>query len=94
MFGTFEEIESLVDGPFDLVTSCIALHHVVDKGPLYAAIANLMRSGGTLRFADQLLGSSEFNHDKNWQLWLDFCRESEHCTPVEIQSLLDPATSG
>jgi trans-aconitate methyltransferase len=56
----FEEFTAAA-GTFDLVTSCISLHHVRDKGPLYQNLAAAIASGGTLRFADQLRGGTEAN---------------------------------
>lgn len=73
---------------FDLVTSCISLHHVRDKGPLYKAIHSWLAPGGALRFADQLRGATEPIDAHNWRRWLDSCREPGHCTPEEIDSLL------
>src|SRR5262245_6129323 len=49
----FEEL-SLDPESFDVVTSCISLHHVRDKLPLYRLIHRALRPGGTFRFADQL----------------------------------------
>jgi len=80
-------------GSFDLITSCISLHHVIDKRSLYHRLFALLSPGGTLRFADQLAGSSPFNHDLNWRRWLEFCRENGHCTEAEVQSLLDHAAA-
>jgi tRNA (cmo5U34)-methyltransferase len=86
----FEALE-IASGSFDLITSCISLHHVIDKRSLYQRLFTLLSPGGTFRFADQLAGSSPFNHDLNWRQWLEFCRESSHCSEAEIQSLLDHA---
>jgi hypothetical protein len=38
-------------------------------------------------------GEPEFNHLQNWERWLDFCRERGHCTPEEIESLLEHAAA-
>ena len=86
----FEELELEPEGA-DLVTSCISLHHVATKGPLYARIRRGLAPGGSFRFADQLRGSTEWNHALNWSRWLDFCREPGHCDEAEIASLLDHA---
>jgi tRNA (cmo5U34)-methyltransferase len=89
----FEEITPSVEGPFDLVMSCVSLHHVVDKAHLYHSIAALMNPGGSLVFADQILGGSEFNDDANTRRWLEFCRRPENCSERELQSLIDHAAA-
>jgi len=83
----FEELRP-GDGAFDLATSCISLHHVVDKGALYRALRRALAPGGTLRFADQLWGGTEANAWLNWERWLDFCRLPGNCSEEEIESLV------
>jgi tRNA (cmo5U34)-methyltransferase len=87
----FEDLR-LPAASFDLITSCISLHHVSDKAALYRELlASLVPTGGTFRFADQLRGGTSANHEFNWSRWLEFCRLPGHCTEDEIQSLLDHA---
>ncbi|HET7712927.1 MAG TPA: class I SAM-dependent methyltransferase [Thermoanaerobaculia bacterium] len=86
----FEEIDPAL-GAFDLIVSTISLHHVRDKKPLYVRIAALLRDVGTFRFSDQLRGGTEENHRINWEAWLAFCRQPGHCSPDEIESLLQHA---
>lgn len=81
------------NGAFDLVTSCISLHHVRDKGPLFKSIYNWLAPGGSLRIADQLKGATDAIDAHNWRRWLDYCREPDNCTPDEIQALLDHAAA-
>ena len=88
----FEELEFPRES-FDLVVSSISLHHVEDKARLYARIHSTMRTGGRFCFADQMRGEPEANHRLNWERWLDFCREPGHCTPDEIESLLQHAAA-
>lgn len=88
----FEELD-LSARPFDVVVSSISLHHVEDKARLYARVRSLMRVGGRFCFADQIRGEPESNHRLNWERWLDFCRERGHCTPEEIDSLLQHAAA-
>lgn len=88
----FEHL-SLPKGSFDLVVSSISLHHVEDKGKLYRVIHSFLRPGGRFCFADQIRGEPESNHQLNWRQWLDFCAEPRHCSPEEIQSLLDHAAA-
>jgi len=78
---------------FDLVTSCISLHHVNDKRALYGALFESLAPGGSFRFADQLAGGTRANHELNWARWLEFCREPGHCTEEEVRSLLDHAAA-
>src|SRR5262249_45592148 len=82
---------ALESGAFDLVASCISLHHVADKAALYRRLHAAIAPGGTLRFADQLRGGTDEIHRINWTRWLEFCREPGHCSEAEIRSLLDHA---
>lgn len=86
----FEDLD-VEDGAFDLVVSCISLHHVDDKAPLYARIHRALAARGWLCFADQLLGGSAANQELNWRRWLEFCRRPGNCTEEEIAGLLDHA---
>ena len=88
----FEDL-SLPKASFDLVVSSISLHHVADKGKLYRSLHAILRPGGRLCFADQIRGCPDSNHEVNWGQWLDFCRQPGHCSPEEIQSLLDHAAA-
>ena len=90
ILAKFEDL-NLEANNFDLVTSCISLHHVKDKQAVYKKVYNALRPNGTFRFADQMHGSNDWNHKKNWQRWLEFCRERDNCNEEEIQSLLDHA---
>ncbi len=88
----FEELD-FPPQSFDLIVSSISLHHVADKASLYARLRSVMRAGGRFCFADQIRGEPEANHRVNWERWLDFCREPGHCTPEEIDSLLEHAAA-
>jgi len=88
----FEELR-LAAGGFDLVASCISLHHVRDKGPLYARLFAALAPGGALRFSDQLAGGTAALHDHNWTRWLEHCRAQGNCTEPEIQGLLEHAAA-
>ena len=90
LVARFEELRP-APGSFDLVTSCISLHHVADKGALYRTVRSALAPGGTFRFADQLWGGTEGNAALNWRRWLEFCRLPGHCAEDEIQGLLDHA---
>lgn len=86
----FEDLRP-ADGAFDVVTSCISLHHVIDKGALYRTLRRALARGGTFRFADQLWGATRGNAALNWLRWLDFCRLPGNCSEEEIESLLQHA---
>lgn len=86
----FEELDASL-GSFDLVVSSISMHHVADKGPLYAGISSLVTPGGTFRWADQLRGESDEIQQRHWLGWLEFCRRPGNCSEEEIRSLLEHA---
>jgi ubiquinone/menaquinone biosynthesis C-methylase UbiE len=88
----FEELE-FPPGSFDLIASCMSLHHVRGKGPLYRDFARWLSPGGSLRFADQILGATEAIQAVNWQAWLAFCRQEGHCSPQELRGLTDHAAA-
>jgi len=92
VLGRFEEL-ALPSGAFDLATSSISLHHVVDKGALYGALSDAIAPGGAFCFADQLGGGTEAIHAINWERWLEFCREPGRCSEAEIESLLEHAAA-
>jgi tRNA (cmo5U34)-methyltransferase len=87
----FEALD-LAPASFDLATSSISVHHVRDKGPVYAAVFAALRPGGALRFSD-LLGGDPHNHAHNWTRWLEFCREPGNCSEADIASLLAHAAA-
>ena len=84
----FEDFAPEEDG-FDLVTSCIALHHVADKAPLYAMMARALRPGGELLFADQMQGATDAVHAVNWERWLEFCKRPGNCSKDDLDGLLE-----
>ena len=83
----FEELD-LAPLSFDLITSCISLHHVLEKGALFARLRKLLEPGCPLVFSDQMRGGTDQEHELNWTRWLEFCRRPGHCTEEEIESLL------
>ncbi|MBV9109894.1 MAG: class I SAM-dependent methyltransferase [Gemmatimonadetes bacterium] len=76
---------------FDLATSAISLHHVVNKAALFRTIRGRIAPGGTFRFADQMWGGTEANAALNWERWLDFCRQPGNCSEEEVVSLVEHA---
>ena len=88
--GFFEQV-TFPPGSFDLVTSCMSLHHVKDKSPVYRSIRGWLKPGGWLCFADQLLGATAEIQDLHWKKWLEFCRAN--CTEEEVKSLLSHAAA-
>ena len=85
--ATFEAV-SFAPQCFDLVTSCMSLHHVADKAPLYNRIASWLAPGGALVFADQVASATPEAGEVDWGKWLEFCRAPGNCTEVEIDSLV------
>ena len=83
----FEELGAS-DRRYDLVTSAYSLHHVVDKASLFETIRGQMTDGGRLCFADQLRGTPDAVHERNWNDWIAFCSLPGHCTAEEIDSLV------
>lgn len=88
--GRFEEL-ALESEAFDVVTSCISLHHVRDKAPLFSTIHGALEAGGRFCFADQMRAAPESINQRNWDDWLSFCREPGNCTDAEIEQLLEHA---
>ena len=86
----FEELD-LAPASFDLVCSCISLHHVLDKASLFRAIRAWLRPGGRLGLADQCRGATDEIHAVNWRRWIDFCDSPGHCAADETKDLLDHA---
>lgn len=86
--GRFEDLE-LEPASFDVVTSCISLHHVEDKAALFERLRPLVRSGGTLCFSDQLTGATGRVADRHWERWLEHCRAPGHCTEEEVDHLIE-----
>jgi tRNA (cmo5U34)-methyltransferase len=84
--GRFEDVV-LPASMFDVVTSCISLHHVVDKRALFARLRVALRPGGVLVFSDQMRGQTVDNHAINWNRMTDFWRLPDHCTADEVRSL-------
>ncbi len=88
----FEEL-NFPAASFDLVTSCMSLHHVRDRAPLYRSLRAWLAPGGAFCFADQLLGATDDIQRVMWERWLEFCRLPGHCTADEIKSLTDHAAA-
>ena len=84
----FEDLD-FEPGSFDLVTSCISLHHVEDKARLYRNIRGWLVPAGTFRFADQIRGGTDAHHRFNWDSWLEFCRRPGNCTERETNGLIE-----
>lgn len=87
---SFEEVE-LEPGGFDLVTSCIALHHVADKAALFRKLHAALAPGGALVYADQMGGATADHQRINWDRMIEFWTAPGHCTEEEIRGLLEHA---
>jgi ubiquinone/menaquinone biosynthesis C-methylase UbiE len=86
----FEELD-LPAGSFDLVTSCISLHHVEDMAGLFRRLHGFLAPGGALVYADQMRGRTEASHALNWGRMVDFWELPGHLDGEERQSLVDHA---
>jgi tRNA (cmo5U34)-methyltransferase len=77
----------LPDGPFDLVVSSMALHHVEDLAPLFRRFHEVLRPGGGVALADLDREDGTFHEDARGVFHLGFDREA-------IASLLSEAGFG
>ncbi len=84
----FEELV-LEPASFDLITSCISLHHVEDMGKLIERLFGLLRPGGHLLYADQMRGGTEAYHELNWGRMVDFWKRPGNLQPAEMDSLTE-----
>jgi tRNA (cmo5U34)-methyltransferase len=84
--ATFEELP-VEAGSFDLITSCIALHHVRDKADLFGRLHAALAPGGSLVFADQMAGVSDPHSAINWNRMVEFWRQPGHLDEAECRSL-------
>jgi len=91
--GRFEELSlasaSFAPASFDVVTSCISLHHVANKGPMFERLGVSLKPGGSLCFADQLTGAAPRVADRHWRRWLEHCRAPGQCTEEEVDHLVE-----
>jgi SAM-dependent methyltransferase len=54
--------DALVDGPYDAVTSTMAIHHVQNKQHLFAQVLRILRPGGLFIFGDHIDGGTPLTH--------------------------------
>jgi tRNA (cmo5U34)-methyltransferase len=64
----------LPGGPFDLVVSSMALHHVEDLGPLFRSFIEVLRPGGGVALADLDREDGTFHEDARGVFHLGFDR--------------------
>lgn len=88
----FEELTPS-DERYDLITSCISLHHVRDKETLFRVLHRTLAPNGRLSFADQMRADPEEMNQRNWDAWLAFCRLPGNCTEAEIEQLVEHAAA-
>lgn len=88
----FEELTP-DDQEYDLIASCISLHHVRDKEALFGALRSMLAPNGRLCFADQMRADPETMNQRNWDAWLAFCRMPGNCTEAEIEQLVEHAAA-
>jgi tRNA (cmo5U34)-methyltransferase len=85
--SAFEDLNR-PEGAYDLVTSSMSLHHVVDKRPLYNQIHSWLRPGGFLIFADELSGTVSHIQASHWDRWLAFATRPDGLSPKELAECL------
>jgi SAM-dependent methyltransferase len=68
--------EADLDGPWDLVLSALAIHHLSDDGKraLYRRIRQALKPGGLFVNAEQVAGPGPEADDRYARLWLDGIR--------------------
>jgi ubiquinone/menaquinone biosynthesis C-methylase UbiE len=82
----FEEL-ALPAEAFDLVTSNMSLHHLVDKLPVYARIRSALRPAGYLVFGDELVGATPEIEQRHYDGWVSFARRPGHLTQDEFDAV-------
>ncbi len=81
------EKTSFPKNSFDLVTSCLALHHIKAPERFFKRVSNWLRPGGTLIFGDQFR-SAKPEHDRlNWKRLVQYWNEPGHLSEQEQGSL-------
>jgi ubiquinone/menaquinone biosynthesis C-methylase UbiE len=83
----FEDLQ-IPEHAFDLVTSNMSLHHVIDKERLYASLRIGLRPRGFLVFGDELTGALPYVEERHWNGWLNFSRLPGHLTEEEIADIV------
>lgn len=86
--STFEEL-TLAPESHDLIASSMALHHIVDKQPFYASLQTVLRPGGRLTFADELLVNDAEVQQRYWDWWLEFARRPGGLAEQEIADCIE-----
>lgn len=69
------ERDELPDGPFDLITAAMLLHHIPDPPRLVAALRQRLRPGGRLALADLDREDGSFHEDGTGVFHHGFSRE-------------------
>jgi len=83
----FEELP-LPPASFDLITSNMSLHHIVDKGPFYARVRTALKAKGIFVFGDELQGATPEIEQRHYDAWLDFAGQPGHLTQSEIDGIV------
>jgi tRNA (cmo5U34)-methyltransferase len=78
------------DGSFDLVISCLSIHHLedADKRTLFAHVRRGLRHGGAFINADEVRGATDAVNERNFELWLSQARAAGG-TEEDIASALE-----
>jgi ubiquinone/menaquinone biosynthesis C-methylase UbiE len=84
--STFEEFAA-PDGSFDLVTSNMAIHHIIDKAPFYARLRKMLAPGGFFALGDELVAETPRIEALNYGDWLAFAKQPGHLTEAELAEI-------
>lgn len=86
--ASFEELQ-LRSASFDLVTSCLSLHHLAALRDTFARVFDALVPGGRLVYADQMGAAKPEHFALNYGRMVDFWRSRGHLDETEIESLED-----
>jgi tRNA (cmo5U34)-methyltransferase len=78
------------EGSFDLVISCLSIHHLedADKRTLFGHARRALRDGGAFINADEVRGATDAVNERNLELWLSHARAAGG-TEEDIAAALD-----
>jgi len=85
--STFEEF-SAPNGAYDLVTSNLSLHHIVEKAPFYSKLRKMIALGGLFVLGDELKAEAPRIDALNRGAWMEFSRQPGHLTEEELSEIL------
>jgi tRNA (cmo5U34)-methyltransferase len=90
---TYQRVDYIhqpIEGQYDVVVSALSLHHTEhhDLPSVFAKIYAALVSGGIFINADQTLGTTPENEQRNGQVWVEGMRE-RGCSEADIAVALE-----